>query len=365
MAETVQPILTAACPLPLGVWLRTPSTNLPFPLGAPGCRLYARGRHALWQGLRALGLGDGDEVLAPAYHHGSDIEALLCAGIACRFYEAGPGVGPDQRELESLLGPRTRALHLIHCLGFPQDAERWRGWCDRHGLLLIEDAAQAWLAATSRGRPLGSFGDLAIFSLYKSFGLPDGAALVSRRAPASGPGRRRLAAGSLVLEHGVWLLGRSALLSRAAWRRAGRAGRYEPGKDFALGDPHSRPSAATTLVLPRVADAAAAVRRRANYELLLAGLGAERAAPAFRTLPRGASPFVFPQQTDHKPELLAALRRRGIRALDLWSVPHPSLPAQGFPAAAALRRRVVGLPVHQELRPEDLERVIAAGRRHG
>jgi dTDP-4-amino-4,6-dideoxygalactose transaminase len=365
MGQTVEPVLTAGCPLPPGVWMRPPSPSLPFPLGVRGCRLYARGRHALWQGLRAAGLGEGNDVLAPAYHHGSDIEALRRTGAACRFYEVGPALAPDEAELEALLGPRTRALHLIHYLGFPQDGERWRSWCDRHGLLLIEDAAQAWLASTPGGRPLGSYGDVAIFSLYKSFGLPDGAALIARRAPPPAAGPRRLAAGPLLLEHGVWLLGRSTLLSRAAWRRASRARRYDRRKDFALGDPDSPPSAATRLVLPRVADTAAAARRRANYERLLAGVGSERVAQGFRVLPPGASPFVFPQETGHKAELLAALRQSGIRALDLWSAPHPSLPAERFPAAAELRRRVVGLPVHQELRPADLERVIAAGRRHG
>jgi dTDP-4-amino-4,6-dideoxygalactose transaminase len=128
--------------------------------------LFERARHGLWHGLRALGLGDDDEVLVPAYHHGSEIEALVRAGLTCRFYEASEGLAPDERELEALLGPRTRALHLIHYLGFPQEATRWRAWCEERGLFLIEDAAQAWLGSLE-GRPLGSFGDIAIFCLYK------------------------------------------------------------------------------------------------------------------------------------------------------------------------------------------------------
>src|SRR5215210_1380680 len=59
-------------PLPPDVYVRRPSTELPFPLATDACSLFARGRHALWQGIRALGLGEGDEVLVPAYHCGSE-----------------------------------------------------------------------------------------------------------------------------------------------------------------------------------------------------------------------------------------------------------------------------------------------------
>ena len=174
-------------PLPPSVHLRR-RRELPFPLREEGCRLFALGRHALWHGVRALGLEPRDEILVPAYHHGSEVEALTRAGLACRFYGGSDGLQPDESELEALIGPRTRALFLIHYLGFPQELARWRRWCDERDLLLIEDAAQAWLAHCD-GVPVGSVGDLAIFCLYKTYGVPDGAALVSRRPPAQ-PSRR-------------------------------------------------------------------------------------------------------------------------------------------------------------------------------
>ena len=118
-------------PLSLGVYTRPSADRVPFPLDKPGCVLFERARHGLWHGLRALGLVGDDEVLVPAYHHGSEIEAFVRAGLTCRFYEATEALAPDERELEALLGLRTRALHLIHYLGFAQDAPRWRGWCLR------------------------------------------------------------------------------------------------------------------------------------------------------------------------------------------------------------------------------------------
>lgn len=352
----VKPLVIALAPLPPAAWTRR-AGPLPFPLSEPSCRLFARARHGLWHGVRAAGLRPGDEVLAPAFHHGSEIEALLRAGLVCRFYEATRTLAPDDDELRALLGPRTRALHLTHYFGFPQDAERWRRWCDERGLLLIEDAAQSWLA-TASGRPVGSSGDIAIFCLYKTFGLPDGAALVCRTAAApEAAGRPRLGLRRLGLEHALWLATRSRTLAWAAERRRVKA--YVPGDDMALGDPMRPPLRSTLAVLRRVADGAAATARRRNYSRLLELLPGS-VLPALSEVPTGASPLVFPFVAGDKRGMLAFLRRRQVRALNIWSTPHPAVRESAFPRAAELRATLVGLPVHQELRDGDIERVAEA-----
>jgi dTDP-4-amino-4,6-dideoxygalactose transaminase len=359
-------------PLPPAAWTGRRARPSPFPLDGSCWRVYRRARHALYRGVPALGLGPGDEVLVPAYHHGSEVEALVAAGLDCRFYEAGDGLAPDGALLEALLGPRTRALHLIHYLGFPQDAARWRAWCDARGLLLLEDAAQAWLGS-SGGRPLGSYGDLAIFCAYKTFGVPDGGLLVLRSAAAAGPavagpaasgpaGRRRLGLRAAAGSHLKWL-----------WQRLPAAGTgpapsgpapaaetpYDPAADFALGDPDSRPAATTLALLRRFDWRRARQARRRNYGYLADRL-AGRVRPLFPQLADGAVPFVFPVCTADKRTLLDRLRRCGVTAFDLWSVPHPTLPAADFPRAGSLRAGVVALPVHQELRRVDLDRIAEA-----
>jgi dTDP-4-amino-4,6-dideoxygalactose transaminase len=355
----MNPILTALAPLPPSIWMQRPSPRLPFPLDEPGCRLFSRGRHGLFQALRSAGLRADDEVLVPAYHHGSEIEVHVRAGLRCRFYDATETLEPDEDGLRRLLGRGTRALHLTHFLGFPQNAARWREWCNENGLLLIEDAAQAWLAEQD-GRPVGKSADIAIYCLYKTFGLPDGAALFSRIPVPPSEGRRRLGAGAIGFDHALWMTSRSPLLSRLA-QRLYRRRSYSADRDFALGDPASAPSIVTLLALPRLAHAEAAARRRRNYEALLGALG-DHVPRAFRRLPSGASPFVFPIVSTDKTALLEHLRARGIRALDLWSTPHPALPAADYPVAGTLRTTVVGLPVHQELRDEDLTRIAATAR---
>jgi perosamine synthetase len=355
--------LSAWPPLPPSAWTREAPERQPFPLEDPDCRLYARGRHALWHGLRAIPLQPDDAVLAPAYHHGSEIEVFARLGLECRFYGLTEDLEPDQAGLEALLSPNVRALQIIHYLGYPQDVLRWRRWCDEHGLLLIEDAAMAWLAETRAG-PVGTNGDLAIFCLYKTFGLPDGGALIARAAPDSPAAEGRAAAKEVAGRHLAWLL-QHVPLAAAGPSGTANTDSYDPEEDFALGDPDENPAATTLRLLPRIADVTAAAARRANARILLEGLG-DHVLPPFDRLPEGASPFAFPIQTTDKLALLERLDRGGISALDFWSVAHPSLPRDGFPEANARRATTIGLPVHQELSLSDLERIISAvrGERH-
>ena len=184
-------------------------------------------------------------MLVPAFHHGAEIEALIQAGVECRFYDATSNLEPDPAELDALVSPATKALYVIHYLGIAQDVERWRRWCDARGLLLLEDAAQAWLAS-SDGLPVGTLGDLSIFCFYKTFGFPDGAALVSSSpAEDATPVDRRLSA--IGMRHAAWAVGRSGILAGAA-RRIWTAEGSTDDDEFSLGEP-SPPSRALDLLI--------------------------------------------------------------------------------------------------------------------
>lgn len=335
-------------------------SRLLFPLDDSDSTIFRRVRHALWHGVQAAGLEMEDEVLVPAYHCGAEVESVLRAGLDCRFYEVSARLEPNEEELESLLGSRTRALLLIHYLGFPQNAARWREWCDAQGLLLIENCAQAWQAHQGR-RPVGSFGHLALFAPYKALGLSHGSMLLSS-FPLGDEGSPPGPALLRVLENqsaaGIARTVMAARLGPGSVRRAP----HTPNATFDLGDPAQPPSPVVEFLLRRVADPAVGARRRANFQALLDGL-ANHVHPAFAELPEGASPFVFPVQTESKQEVLAKLSDRGIQALDLWPTPHPSLPVERFPSSASLRSEIVGLPVHQDLGPRDIDRLVSGFRR--
>jgi CelD/BcsL family acetyltransferase involved in cellulose biosynthesis/dTDP-4-amino-4,6-dideoxygalactose transaminase len=308
--------------------------------------------------VRALRLREDDEVLVPAYHHGSEIEALVSAGLVPRFYSTRPGLMPDVEELESMLGPRTRAVMLIHVLGLVQPTSQYRDWCDQHGLLLIEDAAQAWLSDIGCA-PVGREADLSLFCLYKTFGLPDGAALFVRDGA---PQRQRdpgSALPAVAKAHAAWVAQRSALFGAAwSWARSRRGMEFDTAREIALGDTSAAMSSIAEKLLARLVATPAAAIRRAHYRLLFERL-AELVPEQMPLLTPGAAPFAFPVSAPDKAPLLDRLEGAGIHALDFWSVPHPALEPQLDPVAARLRSQVVGLPLHQELVPDDLDRITA------
>jgi dTDP-4-amino-4,6-dideoxygalactose transaminase len=304
----------------------------------------------------------GDLVLVPAFHHGSEIEALERAGMICRFYEVDEDLQPAEERLEELLTPEVRALYLIHYFGIPQRVDRWRAWCDTHGLLLFEDAAMAFLS-TWEGSPVGSFGHLAIFCLYKTFALPDGGAVVCPTAEVPHPRQGgSLGLAQALTRNGSWLAQRSRVLSTAHGMIGGDRG-SAPGQDFDLGDADTPASRLTTALIPRLADAHAAARRRSNYRILLEELG-DRVQPMFPAIPEGASPiaFLFRLAPEQQQRMRGTLVDRGVRAANFWLVPHPSVPDEGFDRSRSLRSSIVGLPVHQELRADDLEHIISSVR---
>jgi dTDP-4-amino-4,6-dideoxygalactose transaminase len=344
-------------PLPLPVWVRRAVDPPPFPLDVPGWRLYEEGRDAVWHGVRALGLGSGDEVLSPAYHAGPDVEAMLRAGMEVRFYAGNDRLEPDSAELEGLVTPRTRALYLVHYLGFPQDAALWRAWCDERGLLLIEDAAQAWLS-TRDGVPVGSFGDLALWSVYKMVPTPDGAVAICREPLSNGSGPAGIPLGKLVHMHGAWLGQRWGVLRRL---RGGGETEEEFDWDdhFALGDPDAPVARTTRYLMRRLGDESVAEARRENYRVLLDSL-ADHVPGPFDQLPDGASPWFFPVESDDRDGMSEHLAERGVGAMAVWSEAHPALDPAAFPEAARRRQVTLALPVHDQLRAGDVDRIAAA-----
>jgi dTDP-4-amino-4,6-dideoxygalactose transaminase len=363
------PRLTVWAPLPPNVYSNRRVRRLPFPLDEPAGRLYSRARHGLYRGVKALGLRPGDKILAPAYHHGSEIEALKRAGLDVHFYEIGTRLEPNEDQLDDLVDDRVRALYLIHYFGIPQDLTRWRAWCDERNLELIEDGAMAWLS-THAQRPVGSFGDLAIFCLYKTVGLPDGGALISRSPPPSPHGSGDWCLGQTAIRHTSWLAqryGSVAAIHTALKNRTERTSRLSAPKEleFETGNTDAAPCKVTTRLLARVSDVAIAERRRIHYKFLLRELrGVVR--PLLPDLPDGASPVGFPivVEPPATPRLQDLLGRLGVVASTFWPTPHPSLPRSGFERSQQLRVNCLVLPAHHELREKDLHRIaeaVAAG----
>jgi dTDP-4-amino-4,6-dideoxygalactose transaminase len=110
----------------------------------------------------------GDEVIMPSYTFVSTANAFAMRGATIRFVDSGsehPNMNASL--IEELVTPRTRVIAPVHYAGMACDMDRILDIAKRHGLRVVEDAAQA-IDATYRGRPLGTFGDLAAFSFHET-----------------------------------------------------------------------------------------------------------------------------------------------------------------------------------------------------
>ncbi|HUN05657.1 MAG TPA: DegT/DnrJ/EryC1/StrS family aminotransferase [Aggregatilineales bacterium] len=132
-------------------------------LGRKHAVLVNSGTGALSTAMMAADVGPGDEVLVPGYFWVACVSAVVRCGAIPRLVEIDDTFTMDPDDLERKLNPRVKAVLVVHMSGACGDIERIAAICKRHNVTLIEDVAQA-NGGSFRGKPLGSFGDLAIFS---------------------------------------------------------------------------------------------------------------------------------------------------------------------------------------------------------
>lgn len=123
------------------------------------------GYHALHLSLLAAGIGPGDEVITVAHTFVATISAIVHCGATPILTDVGTDYNMNPDYVERAITPRTRALLPVHLNGRLCDMDRLMGIAARHGLIVIEDAAQA-VGASWRGRRAGSFGRAGCFSFY-------------------------------------------------------------------------------------------------------------------------------------------------------------------------------------------------------
>ena len=151
-------------------------------VGAPWSLATGNGTHALEIGLRALGVGGGDEVILPSYTFVATASAVLATGALPAFADVDPDtLCLDPAKAAAAVTSRTRAILPVHLGGHPADMTAIGALARRKGLAVLEDAAQAH-GASWRGKAVGLWGDLAAFSFQSSKNLcaGEGGALTGR-----------------------------------------------------------------------------------------------------------------------------------------------------------------------------------------
>jgi len=116
--------------------------------------------------LHALGIGPGDEVLVPDLTFVATAHAVLYVGATPVFVDVEPDTWcMDPVAAERAITPRTRAIIPVHLYGHPADMDAIQRLADKHGLFIVEDAAEAH-GAEYHNRRVGSIGNVGVFSFY-------------------------------------------------------------------------------------------------------------------------------------------------------------------------------------------------------
>ena len=161
-------------------WLTTGPVALEFEkefaryVGCKHALALNSGTAALQLALRAIGLGPGDEVLAPTYTFTATAEVVTYFGgkpVLCDSLPGGFNIDPD--EVERRITPRTRALIPVHIAGECCQMDRLHALARRHGLHVIEDAAHA-LPVDYQGKRIGAISEFTAFSFYATKTLTTG-----------------------------------------------------------------------------------------------------------------------------------------------------------------------------------------------
>jgi perosamine synthetase len=143
-------------------------------VGGRACVAVSSGTSALHLGLLAAGIGPGDEVIVPSFTFAATGNAVRLAGAEPVFVDIDPDTYCLSAEaVEAAITPRTAAIMPVHLYGHPADMPRLGALAAQHGLLLVEDAAQAHVAALD-GTPVGAFGHVAAFSFYPTKNMTTG-----------------------------------------------------------------------------------------------------------------------------------------------------------------------------------------------
>jgi 8-amino-3,8-dideoxy-alpha-D-manno-octulosonate transaminase len=122
------------------------------------------GTAALQCAVAALGIGPGDEVILPAWTWHSCSNSVIMAGALPVFAEIDETFNIDPEDIERHITPRTKLIMVVHLQGSPADLDRILPIARKRGIKVLEDCAQS-VGGSYKGRPLGSYGDIAIYSL--------------------------------------------------------------------------------------------------------------------------------------------------------------------------------------------------------
>ncbi len=311
--------------------------------GARHCITVASGTEALLISLMALGIGPGDEVITTPFTFVATAEMIVLLGAKPVFVDIEPDTcNIDATKIAAAITPRTRAIMPVSLYGQPADMDEINAIAARHGLSVIEDAAQSF-GATYKGRKSCNLSTIGCTSFFPSKPLgcygDGGAIFTSDDALAKAMREIRV--------HGQE--------KRYYHTRIGVGGRMD--------------TLQCAIVLAKLERFEWEVERRAAngafYDELLARVPGVRTP--VRRPDRNTVYAQYTVQAEDRDTLARALGQRGIPTAVHYPVPLNEQPAYATlscggrtPVASEAARRVLSLPMHADLQPSAQRQIVSA-----
>ncbi len=305
----------------------------------------SNGTTAIFLALMGSGVGPGDEVITTPLTFIASANAIVHAGARPVFGDVDESLNLDLAGVESLIGPRTKAIMPVHLHGNPFDAEAFEALAARHGIAFIQDACQA-IGATVRDRPLGAFGT-ACYSLYatKNITTGEGGMITTDDAEVA-----RFCA---TMRHQAYTPGASYMHSAV-------------GYNFRMTEIEAAIGICQLRKLEDVTEA-----RRFNASYFDAGIDRDRFPRPAANAGHVYHQYVLrvgPSSGLTRPEVVAQLQQAGIATAVHYPVPVHLQPAYSGDGSARLpiselaASEILSIPVHPAIDDSDRQRIADAFR---
>lgn len=298
----------------------------------------ANGTDALVIAMKALGIGEGDEVITPANSWVSSTSSIALAGATPVFADISADLNMAPEAIERVITNKTKAIMPVHLTGKIADMKAVTAIAEKHGLYVIEDAAQS-VGASLGSKKSGSLGTVACFSLHplKNLNAAGDAGVITTDDDE--------------LAHKINLLRQHGLVSRNEISCWGYNSRLDEIQAAIL---NCKFAGLENILKLRQQNAD-------TYRKLLADIVE---TPKLEAGKKDAN-HLFVIQCQHRDELKAYLKEKGISSAIHYPVPIHLQPAAEYlgyqrgdlPMTEACAERILSLPVHQHLSSEQLHYV--------
>lgn len=338
-----------------------------------------KARTAIKRACTLMGLGHGNEILAPAYNCGSEVDALLSSGCSVTLYRITDSCNIDIDDLQQRITDKTKAVYVTHYFGFPQPSAAIKHICEEHNLYLFEDCALA-LFSRDGCEPLGKQGDVSVFSLPKTLPVPDGGMLVINNLDLmkdnwilKSPNIPLLIRGLLpLLKSGILRYSNyspkilsflKVFLNRKkqiniSFDKFIAGNRKDMPKDYYYDERLSNRSMSwitKNLLNTFQVNEIISKRSKCFCYFINSFKNCSHIKPLYDDLPQGICPLYYPVLVKDRDHVWMKLNQKSIPALAWWAGYHKGFSWESYPEACFLKNNLLCLPVNHELTECDLD----------